>query len=302
MLSSCKRVLHDNALHNLILSYVLDPLIMTMLCAVAQHWQRRCFDEASWLDNVVDVPPWYKPSGVVAWNHFQSWTFAKYVVTRPWMFRYCGLLMDLSVQPWQWSRPRPGLHDISVVRPVRALTDLKDMMWRRFRGNWFQIGTPAPICDIRVRLQVDKEPVPNFCFGFANTKDVFELTTLITNAYSPCGLLGRDPGPTDFGQLNYYYCAIRGDFASFYLNSRKLREAPCPQMHGSVIIKFGVVDSKLLFGFYDWLFEISLSAESVCAEDYHFPVLFIDGSEGSQDSVCFPLVEPLLSKKGAMKR
>ena len=81
-----------------------------------------------------------------------------------------------------------------------------------------------------------------------------------------------------------------------------LREAPCPQVHGSAVIKFGVVDSKLVFGFYDWLFEISLSAESVCAEDYHFLVLFIDGNEGSQDSVCFPLVEPLLSKKGAMKR
>ena len=157
---------------------------MTTLCAVAKHWEGRCFDKASWLDNVVDVPPWYKPAGLVAWNHFQSWTFAKYVVTRPWMFQYCGLLMDTSVQPWLWSRPRPVLHDIPVVTPSRAVPDLKDTMWRRCRGQWLRIGSVARLCDTQLRLHEYEDPAPNVCFGLTNTKDVCELTILMTNQYS----------------------------------------------------------------------------------------------------------------------
>ena len=81
-----------------------------------------------------------------------------------------------------------------------------------------------------------------------------------------------------------------------------LCEAAAPQLRGSAIIKFGVVDSKLVFGFYNWLFEASLPADGVCVEDYHFPVLVVDGSEWPQDSVCFSFAEPLLSRKGATKR
>ena len=302
MHSLCKRVLDGIDLHEIVLSYVLDPLVMTTLCAVAQNWKGRCFDEASWLDTVVDVPPCYKPAGLVAWNHFQSWTLAKYVVTRPWMFRYCGLLMDSSVQPWHWSRPRPVLHDIPVVTPAYTVPDVKDTIWRRCRGKWLRIGSPAPLCDIQVRLHVYKEPAPDFCFGLANTKDVCELTALMTNQYAACGLLEKNCGLSEFDQLKYYYCLVGGGLASFYLNSRMLCEAHCPQVHGSAIVKFGVVDSKLVFGFYDWLFETSLPADGVCAEDYHFPVLVVDGHEWPQDSVCLPFAEPLLSRKGATKR
>jgi hypothetical protein len=81
-----------------------------------------------------------------------------------------------------------------------------------------------------------------------------------------------------------------------------LCEVAAPQLRGSVIIKFGVMDSKLVFGIYDWLFEASLPADGVCAEDYHFPVLVVDGSEWPQDSVCLPFAEPLLSRKGTTKR
>ena len=209
--------------------------------------------------------------------------------------------MDPSVQPWQWSRPRPVLHDIPVVSLARAVADLKDTMWRRCRGKWFRIGSPAPLCDIRVRLHVYEEPAPDLCFGLANTKDVCELTALMTNQYFACGLLERESELTEFDELKYYYCAIRGGLASFYLNSRMLCEAPCPQVQGSAIIKFGIVDSKLVFGIYDLLFETSVPADGVRAEDYHFPVLVVDGGEWPQDSVCLPFAEPLLSRKGATK-
>ena len=292
MPSPCHRVLDCTDAHKIVLSYALDPLVMSTLCAVAKNWEGRCFDEVSWLDTVVDVPPWCNPAGLLAWNHFQIWKLAKYVVVRPWMFRYCGLLMDSSVQPWQWLTPGPVLHDIPFVTPARVAPGLKDMMWRRCRGKWFLVGTPAPLCDTRVRLFVYKDPAPYLCFGLANTKDVCELT----------GLLERDPGPVGFNQLKYYYCVIRDGLAAFYLNSRMLREAPCPQVHGSAIIKFRVVDSKLVFGFYDWLFEASLPVDGVCVEDYHFPVLVVDCSERPQDSVCLPFAEPLLSRKGTTKR
>ena len=93
------------------------------------------------------------------------------------------------------------LHDIPVVSPARAVPDLKDTMWRRFQGKWIRVGSPAPLCDIRMRLHVYEEPAPDFCFGLANTKDVCELTALMTNQYSACGLLERESELTEFDQL-----------------------------------------------------------------------------------------------------
>ena len=170
------------------------------------------------------------------------------------------------------------LHDIPVVTPSRAVPDLKDTMWRRCCGQWLRIGSVAHLCDTQLRLHVYEDPAPNVCFGLANTKDVCELTALMTNQYSECGLLVSDR-LADFDQLKYYYCAIRDGLGSFYLNLRILHEAPCPQVHGSAIIKFKAVDSKLMLGFYDWLFEASLPVDGVCVEDYHFPVLVVDCSE-----------------------
>ena len=272
------RIGHD--LHKMILSYTLDPLIMSILCAVATNWEGRCFDEASWLDTVVNVPSCYKPLGLIAWNHFRSWKLAKFVVVRPWMFRYCGLLMDSSVQPWQW---------------------FKDTMWRRCRGTWFRIGTPAPICDIRVHLHMcNGGPAPSFCFGLANTTDVCELTALMTNQYDGCGL--TDGTSRDLKQLQYYHCALRRDRVFFYLNCHMLCEVAAPQVQGSVVIKFAVVDdSKLLFGIDNSRFQAPLPADSIHPEDYHFPVLGLNESEWPQDS-CLPFAEPLLSRKCGMKR
>ena len=115
MTSLCARVLNGFDLHEVILSYVLDPLLMSTLCPVSKHWDGPCFHEGSWQGTMVDVPPWYKPLGLVAWNHFRSWKLAKLVVVRPWMFRYCGLLLDPSVRPWQWSTPRPILHPCKTM-------------------------------------------------------------------------------------------------------------------------------------------------------------------------------------------
>ena len=287
----------------MILSYTLDPLIMSTLCAVAMNWEGRCFDEASWLDTVVDVPSCYKPLGRVAWNHFRNWKLTKFVVVRPWMLHYCGLLMDSSVQPWQWSKPRPVLHDIPVVTLPRIVPGFKDTMWRRCRGTWFRIGTPAPICDIRVRLHIcNGGPAPDFCFGLANTTNVCELTALMMNQYDGCGLL--DLTSTEVEQLQYYHCRLRRDCVFFYLNSRVLCEAVAPQVQGSVVIKFSVVDnSKLLFGIDDsFFFQALLPADGIRPEDYHFPVLGVNESEWPQDYVCLPFAEPLLSRKGDTKR
>ena len=302
MHSLLERVLNGSDLYKIILSHVLDPLVMSTLCAVAKSWEGHCFDKASWLDTVVDVPPWYKPSGLVAWNHFQSWTLAKYVVVRPWMFRYCGLLMHSSVQPWQWLKPRPVLHNIPAATSSCDIPDLKDTMWRRCCGKWLRVGTPAPLCDVQVRLHFYEDPTPDLCFGIANTRDVCELTALMTNQFASCGLLGRDSELTEIDKFEYYYCAIRSGIVSFYWNSRMLCEVPCPYIQRSVVIKFGVVDSKVFVSIYDLLFETALPTDGICAEDYYFPVLIVDGNEWPQDYVCLPFAEPLLSRKGGTKR
>lgn len=300
MNTSCKRVFDAPDLHKIILSYVLNPLIMTTLCPVAQNWGV-CFDKASWMDNVVDVPPWYKPAGLVAWNHVQSWTFAKYVVTRPWMFRSVGLLMNSSVQPWQWLGLRPALHDIPVLSPNCNVLDLKDTMWRCFLGKCYCIGSPAPFCDIRVRLHVHEEPVHDLYFGFTNTKDACEILALMTNQYFACGLLEREFALMDLNQLKCYYCVIRGDVVSLYLNARLLHEASCPRIQCSAVIKIGVVESNLVFGFYDWFIETCLPTDGVCTEDYYFPFLVFDGGKWTQDPLRFPVADPLLSRKDATK-
>ena len=306
MHSPRKRVLNGFDLHKVILSYVMDPLLMSTLCPVARNWEGLCFHEDSWQGTMVDVPPWYKPLGLVAWNHFRSWKLAKLVVVRPWMFRYCGLLLDPSVHPWQWSMPRPVLHDTPVVSPARIVPGLKDSLWRRCGQKWYRIGTPTPIDDIQLRLHIYKCPAPDLCFGFANTTDVCELTALVTNQHHGCGLLERDLVLAGLDELQYYYCAVRRGSAFFYLNSRMLLEAPCPQLEGSVVIKFGMVDSTLLFAINDLRFQAPLPVDFVCAAHDQFPVLVVDGGGWPTRFGVFPgqllFAEPLLSRKDCPQR
>ena len=152
MPSPCHRVFDYTDAYKIVLCYALDPLVMSTLFAVTKNWEGRCFDEVSWLDTVVDALPCCNPAGLFAWNHFQIWKLARYVVVRSWMFRYCGLLMNSLVQPWQWLTPGPVLHNILFVTPACAAPGLKDVMWRRYRGKWFCIGMPAPLFDTRVHL------------------------------------------------------------------------------------------------------------------------------------------------------
>ena len=299
MNSTHNRVLNGFELHDAILSYVLDPLLMSTLCPVAKTWDDPCFHEGSWQGTVVDVPPWYKPLGSVAWNHFRIWKLAKLVVVRPWMFRYCGLLLDQSVRPWQWSTPRPVLHDIPVVSPSRIVPGLKDSLWRRCRHKWFRIGTPTPIYDIPLRIHINACPPPDLRFGFANTNDVFELTALVTNQCHGCGLLEQDPKLAGVVELQHYYyhCNVRQGNVSFHLNSRMLCETACPQLTGNVVIKFGVADSTLVFAIDDMHFQTPLPANGVCVADNHFPVLVVDERKLPQDLVWLPVAEPLLCRK-----
>lgn len=291
-------VLNGFDLHDLIMSYVLDPLIMSSLCSVSKKWDGCCLHEGSWQGTMVDVPPWFKPLGCAAWSHFRIWKQSKFIVVRPWMFQNSGLLLDASIRPWQWSTSRPILHGISVLRPSRILPGLQDSLWRRCRHKWFHIGTPTPIYDIPLRLHIYNHAVPDLRFGFANTNDVCELTAMVTNEKYGCGLLGRDPKLADIGELQYYYFAIRQGSARFCLNSRVLFEATCPQLRGSVVIKFGVVDSTLLFTVDDLKFQTPLPADGVGAADFHYPVLVIDGSGWPQDFGCLPFSEPLLCRNG----
>jgi hypothetical protein len=302
MTSLFARVLNGFDLHEVILSHVLDPLLMSTLCAVSKNWDGTCFHEGSWQGTMVDVPSWYKPLGLVAWNHFRSWKLAKLIVVRPWMFRYCGLLLDSSIRPWQWSTPRPVLHDIRMVTPSHIIPGLKNSLWRRCCHKWFRIGTPTPIHDIPLRLHICERPAPDVCFGFANTKDVCELTAMMTNQYLGCGLLEREAELTEMDELQYYYCAIRCGNACIYLNSRMLFKAACPPLQGSVVIKFGMVDSTLLITIGDLKFQTPLPAEGVCAAACHFPVLVTDGSGWPQNYGCLPFAEPLLCRKDGPQR
>ena len=302
MTSTHNRVFDGFDLHEVILSYVLHPLLMSTLCPVARIWDDHCFHEGSWQGTVVDVPPWYKPLGSVAWDHFQFWKLAKFVVVRPWMFRYCGLLLDQSVRPWQWSTPRPALHDISVVSPSRIVPGLKDTLWRRCRHMWFRIGTPTPIYDIPLRLHINTCTSSDIRFGFANTKDVCELTALVTNQYHGCGLLQQGPKLAGVGELQYYYyyCNVRRGTVSFHLNSRMLCETVCPELKGNFVIKFGMTNSTLSFVIDDLRFQTPLPIDGVCVADNHFPVLVVDGRGWRQDSVCLPFAEPLLCRKDGL--
>ncbi|MGB1944964.1 MAG: hypothetical protein ACPHM0_04675, partial [Flavobacteriales bacterium] len=129
-----------------------------------------------------------------------------------------------------------------------------------------------------MRLHICERPAPDLCFGFANTKDVCELTAMMTNQYLGCGSLEREAELTEMDELQYYYCAIRCGNACVYLNSRMLFKAACPPLQGSVVIKFGMVDSTLLITIGDLKFQTPLPAEGVCAAECYFPVLVIYGS------------------------
>ena len=85
-----------------------------------------------------------------------------------------------------------------------------------------------------------------------------------------------------------------------------LLEAARPQLEGSVVIKFGMVDSTLLFAIDDLRFQAPLPADGVCVAHDQFPVLVVDGGGWPTRFDVFPgqlpFAEPLLSRKDGPQR
>ena len=88
---------------------------------------------------------------------------------------------------------------------------------------------------------------------------------------------------------------------SLCLNSRILCAAPCPQVQGSAIINFGMVDSKLVFGIYDRFSKHRYLLTEIVLKTIIFLSLSSMGASSLQDSVCLPFGVPLLLRKGATK-
>jgi hypothetical protein len=291
--TSRRRIFNGSDLHSRILSYILDPRIMTRICSVSNCWHSCCFDQAAWLGTIIDTPKCYKPVGCCAWNHFRCWDLAKFVVVRPWMFRCFDMCMDSSLQPWEWLIQWKKIESNPSVILSRIGYGRSNTAWRQFRGTWLRLGSAALLRDVHLLMNVNKGCGPNLSFGITNTSDIGMVTTMVVNEYVGHRFQEERHRLAEADKFKHYYCVLRLGYVSFYLNSHMLYRVPCPEIHGRVVITFRITDAKLVFGIDDLMIQTPLPPTTNSLDELQFPLLVLNDVAGPQDMVLY--AEPLLS-------
>ena len=227
---SCPRCFEGAALQ-VALSYVLDPRLMSTLCAVSVAFNDASYRLESWSGLVVDTPVESKPLGLKACNcHWALWKFAKAIYVRPWMFASCTFLIGSRYKPWKWlfpNVPRPfvSIHPARVVLAVA----LVGSPWRHCNGHWISVGSPVSPVDIRMRLgKADCIP-RGFVIGMSDTCDPREIATLLCgDGEARWGLAERGPPPMQLVHLNFYNGSFHQGLVKMRWSSRATKE-PSPR-------------------------------------------------------------------------
>ena len=84
-----------------ILSFVVTPMGMATICALAKRLRAVAWDAQSWSRSRIDTRN-IRPDGFRAHIHWQLWSRAKYVINGSWALSNVGLLVCKKLVPWRW--------------------------------------------------------------------------------------------------------------------------------------------------------------------------------------------------------
>ena len=65
-----------------VISFVVEPHCMSVLCAVCRRWDEGCWRRSAWEATIVDTPLRAKPCGKRAHSHDLLWEFAEGVAVQ----------------------------------------------------------------------------------------------------------------------------------------------------------------------------------------------------------------------------
>ena len=255
-----------------ILSFVIQPQLVSTLAAVSNQWHRTCWDAGTW-DGVVIETHGLKPCGDKALHHYKIWKFTRYVLVQPWMFRSTSFLLRSGYKPWKWVSP--GLPTPHVpLFPSRVLTNMMalEARWRQFRSHWWLVGTPACLSNVNMKITPPKggAALSWFFVGIADTNDIREVASIFIDK-EKAGIVQRGPRPLESVQLILYGCIIQDDAVVFHKNACELSSTKC-------VLKMDFVS----FGVKGDCMELHIGkggpirmtlGEQTCNDDYYYPIV-----------------------------
>jgi hypothetical protein len=143
--------------------------------------------------------------------------------------------------------------------------------WRKHRGFYFLVGTPACLSNVNMQIAKSMETTPSWLFiGLADTNDVCEVASLLLDKEKD-GVVERGPVPHESVQLALYGCAIQEDMVVFHKNAIELSRTKCQAQLGS--LSFGVKEDclELRVG-NEGLLKTSIR-QQVYNDDYYYPIV-----------------------------
>ena len=151
----------------IVLSFVLVPEDMPILCALSSGIKARAQDQQSWSGSTVDARH-VKPRGVKAHGHWQAWSRAKHVVAGDWAHGNVGLLVSPSFSVWRWVQANGCRH-------------------LRLRGHTISISqTPVPMRTTLLLQRLDEAVL----VGLANTRQPKAILSTVLQTGKKCCFLG----------------------------------------------------------------------------------------------------------------
>ena len=131
----------------ILLSFILIPEDMPILCALSPGIKARAQDPQSWSGSTVDARH-VKPCGVKAHRHWQAWGRARNIIAGEWAHGNVGLLVSPNFSVWRWLQTNGCPH-------------------LRFRGHTVSISqTPVPMRTTLLLQRLDEAVV----VGLASTR------------------------------------------------------------------------------------------------------------------------------------
>ena len=105
-----------------ILSFIIAPTEMSLLCGVGRCFCRAAFDSDVWAGTIVDARA-VLPLGFKARNHWDLWQRAQFVMTGRWANGNVGLLMSPRFAIWRWYIGDDG-HTVPVAGKLVCMSNV----------------------------------------------------------------------------------------------------------------------------------------------------------------------------------
>ena len=216
-----------------VLSYVVQPQLLSTLCSVCRAWNVILFTPCAWCGTIVDTAN-FKPVGANTLRHYDLWLHALAVVTQGRMSTTVWFALAATCRLYRWFIVVPPTH--LTISPNRTALGF----WMAHAGSYILLGTPV---DNNIKILVTGDwRTYDFFFGLTTSRDPTVVATLYLDA----------PESHDESEETLHGCTLAADGITFRQGAVRERFAlpmPALKMSDRVVLSFTVADKALQFRF-----------------------------------------------------